>query len=55
MTVAPDRPHMAGNRISLQQTVVTEMNKRLDQSEGRVTALLSDKRPKGFWERMRGK
>jgi len=31
---------------------VDDLRKRLDQSEGRVTALLSDQRPKGFWKRL---
>ena len=29
-----------------------DLRRRLDQSEGRVTALISDQRPKGFWQRL---
>jgi predicted site-specific integrase-resolvase len=31
---------------------VDDLRRRLDTSEGRVTALLSDQRPKGFWKRL---
>ena len=34
---------------------VDDLRRRLDVSEGRVTAILSDQRPKGFWARIRGK
>ena len=33
---------------------VDDLRKRLDQSEGRVTALLSDQRPRGLWRRLFG-
>lgn len=33
---------------------VEDLRKRLDSSEGRVLALLSDQRPKGFWKRLFG-
>lgn len=33
---------------------VDDLRKRLDQSEGRVTALLSDQRPKSIWKSMFG-
>ena len=31
---------------------VEDLRKRLDSSEGRIMALLSDQRPKGFWKRL---
>ena len=40
-----------GQMHQLSETV-DDLRKRLDQSEGRVTALLSDQRPKGFWKRL---
>ena len=33
---------------------IEDLRKRLDGSEGRVMALLSDQRPKGFWKRLFG-
>lgn len=33
---------------------VDDLRKRLDQSEGRVTAQLSDQRPRGIWKRIFG-
>lgn len=42
-----------GQMHHLSETV-DDLRKRLDQSEGRVTALLSDQRPKGFWKRLFG-
>jgi|TARA_R110000796_G_scaffold36347_1_gene92647 chromosome segregation ATPase len=34
---------------------ISDLRKRLDSSENRVTALLSDNRPKSFWSRLAGK
>ena len=31
---------------------VEDLRKRLDNSEGRILALLNDQRPKGFWQRL---
>jgi len=42
---------LEGQMHHLSETV-DDLRKRLDQSEGRVTALLSDQRPKGFWKRL---
>lgn len=33
---------------------VEDLRRRLDGSEGRIMALLSDQRPKGFWKRLLG-
>jgi septal ring factor EnvC (AmiA/AmiB activator) len=42
---------LEGQMHHLSETV-DDLRKRLDQSEGRVTALLSDQRPKSFWGRI---
>ena len=42
---------LEGQMHHLSETV-DDLRKRLDQSESRVTALLSDQRPKGFWGRL---
>lgn len=42
---------LEGQRNHLTETV-DDLRKRLDQSEGRVTALLSDQRPRSIWKRV---
>lgn len=55
LAVAEERKNgLEGQMHHLSETV-EDLRKRLDQSEGRITALLSDQRPKGFWNRLRGK
>ena len=52
LAVSEERKHgLEGQMHHLSETV-DDLRKRLDQSEGRVTALLSDQRPKGFWKRL---
>jgi len=52
LAVAEERKSgLEGQMHHLSETV-DDLRKRLDQSEGRVTALLSDQRPKSFWGRI---
>jgi len=52
LAVAEERKNgLEGQMHHLSETV-EDLRKRLDQSEGRVTALLSDQRPKRFWKRL---
>ena len=52
LAIAEERKNgLEGQMHHLSETV-DDLRKRLDQSEGRVTALLSDKRPKSFWGRI---
>lgn len=54
LAVAEERKNgLEGQMHHLSETV-DDLRKRLDQSEGRVTALLSDQRPKGLWRRLFG-
>jgi len=34
---------------------IEDLRERLDRSEAKVTAMLTDQRPKGFWARLRGR
>jgi septal ring factor EnvC (AmiA/AmiB activator) len=54
LAVAEERKHGIEGQMHHLSETVDDLRKRLDQSEGRVTALLSDQRPKGFWKRLFG-
>lgn len=54
LAVAEERKHGIEGQMRHLSETVDDLRKRLDQSEGRVTALLSDQRPKGFWKRLFG-
>ena len=52
LAVAEERKNgLEGQMHHLSETV-DDLRKRLDQSESRVTGLLSDQRPKSFWGRL---
>ncbi len=54
LAVAEERKSGFEGQMRHLSETVDDLRKRLDQSEGRVTALLSDQRPKGFWRRLLG-
>lgn len=54
LAVAEERKQGIEGQMHHLSETVDDLRKRLDQSEGRVTALLSDQRPKGFWKRLFG-
>ncbi len=54
LAVAEERKNGLEGQLHHLSDTVDDLRKRLDQSEGRVTALLSDQRPKGIWKRIFG-
>lgn len=52
LAVAEERKSGLEGQLHHLTETVDDLRKRLDQSEGRVTALLSDQRPKGLWKRL---
>ena len=54
LAVAEERKTGLEGQLHHLSETVDDLRKRLDQSEGRVTALLSDQRPKGLWRRLFG-
>ena len=54
LAVAEERKNGLEGQLHHLSETVDDLRKRLDQSEGRVTALLSDQRPRGFWRRLFG-
>jgi predicted site-specific integrase-resolvase len=54
LAVAEERKNGLESQMHYLSETVDDLRKRLDQSEGRVTALLSDHRPKGIWKRIFG-
>jgi predicted nucleic acid-binding Zn-ribbon protein len=52
LAVAEERKSGLEGQMQHMSETVDDLRKRLDQSEGRVTALLSDQRPKSFWGRI---
>lgn len=54
LAVAEERKQGIEGQMHHLSETVDDLRKRLDQSEGRVTALLSDQRPKSFWKRLFG-
>ena len=52
LAVAEERKNGLEGQLHHLSDTVDDLRKRLDQSEGRVTALLSDQRPKGLWKRL---
>jgi len=52
LAVAEERKNGLEGQMHHMSETVEDLRKRLDQSEGRVTALLSDQRPRGFWKRL---
>jgi septal ring factor EnvC (AmiA/AmiB activator) len=54
LAVSEERKRGIEGQMHHLSETVDDLRKRLDQSEGRVTALLSDQRPKGFWKRLFG-
>jgi predicted site-specific integrase-resolvase len=46
----------AAEEMSVERAkTIDDLRERLDKSEAKVTALLTDQRPKGFWSRLRGR
>jgi len=54
LAVAEERKQGIEGQMHHLSETVDDLRKRLDHSEGRVTALLSDQRPKSFWKRLFG-
>jgi len=54
LAVAEERKNGLEGQMNHLSETVDDLRKRLDQSESRVTALLSDQRPKGLWRRLFG-
>ena len=54
LAVAEERKNGLEGQLHHLSETVDDLRNRLDQSEGRVTALLSDQRPRGFWRRLFG-
>ena len=54
LAVAEERKNGLEGQLHHLSETVDDLRKRLDQSEGRVTALLSDKRPRNIWKRVFG-
>ncbi len=54
LAVAEERKSGLEGQMNHLSETVDDLRKRLDQSESRVTALLSDQRPKGLWRRLFG-
>lgn len=54
LAVAEERKNGLEGQLHHLSETVDDLRNRLDQSEGRVTALLSDQRPKGLWRRLFG-
>ncbi len=54
LAVAEERKNGLEGQLHHLSDTVDDLRKRLDQSEGRVTALLSDQRPRNFWQRLFG-
>lgn len=52
LAVAEERKTGLEGQLHHLSGTVDDLRKRLDQSEGRVTALIGDQRPKGFWRRL---
>ena len=52
LAIAEERKNGIEGQMHHLSETVDDLRKRLDQSEGRVTALLSDQRPRGFWKRL---
>lgn len=52
LAVAEERKTGLEGQLHHLSETVDDLRRRLDQSEGRVTALISDQRPKGFWQRL---
>ena len=54
LAVTEERKNGLEGQLHHLSETVDDLRKRLDQSEGRVTALLSDQRPRNFWQRLFG-
>lgn len=54
LAVAEERKNGLEGQLHHLSDTVDDLRKRLDQSEGRVTAILSDQRPKSLWKRIFG-
>lgn len=52
LAVAEERKNGLEDQMHHLSETVDDLRKRLDQSEGRVTVLLSDQRPRSFWKRL---
>jgi len=52
LAVAEERKNGLEGQLHHLSETVDDLRNRLDRSEGRVTALLNDQRPKGFWKRL---
>ena len=52
LAIAEERKSGLEGQMHHMSETVDDLRKRLDQSEARVTALLSDQRPRGFWKRL---
>jgi len=52
LAVTEERKNGLEGQLHHLTETVDDLRKRLDQSEGRVTALLTDQQPKGFWKRV---
>ena len=52
LAVAQERKAGLEGQLHHLTETVDDLRRRLDQSESRVTGLLSDQRPKGFWRRL---
>lgn len=52
LAVTEERKNGLEGQLHHLTETVTDLRKRLDQSEGRITALLSDHRPQSFWRRI---
>lgn len=49
------RLEAAQERISDKETVISDLKEDRDKWRQQATTLLTDQRPKGFWQRLRGK
>ncbi len=52
LAVAEERKNGLEGQLHHLSETVDDLRRRLDQSEGRVTALISDQQPKSFWRRL---